>query len=69
MTAAYAAAVTDTDELAQAIHRLRPGHAPFTVSRIIVNEVYWRTAQLPGRNDLPGRQICWDTIATIPLDE
>ncbi|MEU3566859.1 2'-5' RNA ligase family protein [Kitasatospora sp. NPDC036755] len=68
MTAAYAAADTDTDELAQAIHRIRPGHAPFTVSRIILNEVYWRRAPLPGHNGLVGRQIGWDTIATIPLD-
>ncbi|RGD59424.1 hypothetical protein DR950_17935 [Kitasatospora xanthocidica] len=67
MTAAYAAADTDTDELAQAIHQVRPGHAPFTVSRVIVNEVHWRPAPLPGRNDLLGWQIGWDTIAAIPL--
>ncbi|MFD8782783.1 2'-5' RNA ligase family protein [Kitasatospora sp. NPDC059599] len=67
-TAAYAAADTDTDELAQAIHRVRPGHAPFTVSRIIVNEVYWRRVPVAG-TDLPGRQICWDTLATVPLDD
>ncbi|MEU1283343.1 2'-5' RNA ligase family protein [Kitasatospora sp. NPDC005856] len=66
-TAAYAAADIDTDGLAQAIHRVRPGHAPFTVSRIIVNEVYWQRVPVAGA-DLPGWQICWDTAATIPLD-
>nr|WP_188295537.1 hypothetical protein [Streptomyces sp. CBMA156] len=67
MTAAYAAADTDTDKLAQAIHRVRPGHAPFTVDRIIIIEVYWLHGPLPGRNDLFGRRICWDTVDTIPL--
>ncbi|WP_331743965.1 2'-5' RNA ligase family protein [Kitasatospora sp. NBC_01300] len=67
-TVGYAAADTDTDELAQVIHRVRPGHASFRVSRIIVNEVYWRPAQLPGRTGLIGQQICWNTLATIRLD-
>ncbi|MFF4923497.1 2'-5' RNA ligase family protein [Kitasatospora sp. NPDC001261] len=66
-TAAYAAADTDSDELAQAIHRVRPGHAPFTVNRIIVNEVFWRRVPVPG-TDLPGWRICWDTVATVRLD-
>ncbi|MGA5822592.1 2'-5' RNA ligase family protein [Kitasatospora sp. NPDC094028] len=66
-TAAYAAAETDTDELAQTVHRVRPGHAPFTVRRIILNEVYWRRVPVAGA-DLPGWQIDWDTIATVPLN-
>ncbi|MFJ9453766.1 2'-5' RNA ligase family protein [Kitasatospora sp. NPDC101447] len=66
-TVAYAAADTDTDELAQAVHRVRPGHAPFTVRRIIVNEVFWQSVPVPG-TALPGRRICWDTLATIRLD-
>lgn len=45
----------------------RPGHAPFTVRRIIVNEVCWQSVPVPGA-DLPGRQICWDTLATVRLD-
>ncbi|MDH6710518.1 hypothetical protein P3T27_007268 [Kitasatospora sp. MAA19] len=47
-TAAYAAADTDTDDLAQTIHRVRPGHALFTVSRIIVNEVHWQRVPIGG---------------------
>ncbi|MBD0690933.1 2'-5' RNA ligase family protein [Streptomyces sp. CBMA123] len=66
-TAGYATADADTDELAQTIHRVRPGHAPFTVRRIILNEVHWRRAPAPG-TELPVWQLDWDTLATIRLD-
>ncbi|MFH9353151.1 2'-5' RNA ligase family protein [Kitasatospora sp. NPDC017646] len=68
MTAGYAAADLDTDELAQVIHRVRPGHAPFTVSRIELIEVYWRRAPVDG-SDTSGWRICWDTAAAVPLDD
>ncbi|MGY0459217.1 2'-5' RNA ligase family protein [Kitasatospora sp. cg17-2] len=66
-TVAYAAADTDTDQVAQIIHYVRPGHATFTVSRIALIEVYWQRVPTPGA-DLPGWQICWDTHAVVPLD-
>ncbi|MCX4690051.1 hypothetical protein OG401_38150 [Kitasatospora purpeofusca] len=66
-TAAYAASDIDTDRVAQIIHYVRPGHAPFAVSRIALIEVYWQRVPTPGA-DLPGWQICWDTHAVIPLD-
>ncbi|MBO1419179.1 2'-5' RNA ligase family protein [Streptomyces sp. FH025] len=67
MTAGYAAADVDTDELAQVIHRVRPGHAPFTVRRIVLIEVYWQRVAVDDA-DAPGWRICWDTLADIPLD-
>ncbi|MEV7358071.1 hypothetical protein [Kitasatospora sp. NPDC091276] len=65
-TAAYAAA--DTDELAQTIHRIRPGRAAFTLHRIALIEVYWQRTPVAGA-DTPGWRIRRDTLATIPLDE
>ncbi|MFI9159532.1 2'-5' RNA ligase family protein [Kitasatospora aureofaciens] len=68
MTAGYAAADVDTDELAQVIHRVRPGHAPFTVRRIELIEVYWQRVPVDG-SDASGRRIRWDTVAAVPLDD
>ncbi|MER7844280.1 2'-5' RNA ligase family protein [Kitasatospora sp. NPDC096077] len=71
MTAGYAAADLDTDELAQVVHRVRPGHAPVTVRRIELIEVYWRRVPVDGGDagaGAVGWQICWDTVAAVPLD-
>ncbi|MFD0273483.1 2'-5' RNA ligase family protein [Kitasatospora sp. NPDC127111] len=67
MTAGYAIADTDSDELAQIVHRVRPGHAPFTVGRIVLVEVSWRRV-VPSGGDEPVWRIDWDTIETVPLD-
>ncbi|MFF2079043.1 2'-5' RNA ligase family protein [Kitasatospora sp. NPDC058162] len=68
MSAGYAAADLDTEEVAQVVHRVRPGHAPFTVRRIELLEVYWRRVPVDG-SDVSGWRICWDTVAAIPLDD
>lgn len=67
MTAGYAHADTDTDALAQVIHRVRPGHAAFTVGRLVLVDVRWQRAPLTG-SAASAWQITWNTVETIPLD-
>ncbi|MEU6239114.1 hypothetical protein [Kitasatospora sp. NPDC047058] len=66
MTAGYATADTDSDELAQIVHRVRPGHAPSTVGRIVLVEVAWQRV-VPAGSDGPVWRIGWDAVATVPL--
>ncbi|WP_157845576.1 2'-5' RNA ligase family protein [Kitasatospora phosalacinea] len=66
LSAGYAAADTDTDPLTVLLHRVRPGHAPLTLRRVALVEVFWHRAETPV-GGASGWTIDWTVLDQVLL--